>query len=136
MTDSFDPQALAASVVPVDGTEHLAALPRDTDAILLASPTDALLAEVVARLPGLRHLLTDGNGGALTDRGLAHLAGLTALESLDLEWSAVTDAGLPAVAALPALRWVDLGGAAGVTSAGLAALRRERPDLEIEAQGM
>jgi hypothetical protein len=45
----------------------------------------------------------------------------------------VTDAGLPALAAAVSLWWVDLGGT-GVTAAGLAALRRARPDLEVEPQ--
>jgi hypothetical protein len=91
---------------------------------------------VVAHLPSLRHLITDGNGREVTDEGLAHLRQLPALETLDLEYSAVTDSGLILLASLPSLRWVDLGGAAGVTSAGIAALRASRPDLEVETHGL
>ena len=129
--DAFDPVAL----VRVDGEESLARAPRDTHAVLLLRPTDALVGAVAARLPALRHLITDGNGRDLTDEGLSHLRELANLETLDLEWSAVTNRGLTLVASLPALRWVDVGGAAGVTPAGIAALRASRPDLEVETHG-
>ena len=133
---SFDPDAFAAALVRVDGEESLASLSPDTQGIVVSHPRDALLGAVVAHLPGLRHLITDGNGREITDAGVAHLCQLPALESLDLEWSAVTDSGLSLLASLPSLRWVDIGGAAGVTSAGIAALRASRPDLEVEAHGL
>ncbi|MDB4947510.1 MAG: hypothetical protein JWM27_159 [Gemmatimonadetes bacterium] len=136
----FDEMSLSpasrAELASVDGLEGVAALSADTNAVFLHRPNDLVLAALAARVPGLRHLVTDGNGHELTDRGLAHLAGLRALETLDLEWSSVTDAGLPLLAALPSLCWVDLGGATGVTAEGIARLRTTRPDLEVEALGL
>jgi len=60
-------------------------------------------------------------GREVTDADLAHLTGLTALESLDLTDSRVTGPGLAHLAGLPALESLDLS-YSRVTGAGLAHL--------------
>ena len=55
--------------------------------------------------------------------GLAHLAGLAGLQSLDLSGTAVTDAGLAHLAGLTGLQALHLHGCKHVTDAGLAHLR-------------
>lgn len=123
----FDPEQLTYVTSVTDIEE----LPLATESVLVSHLDDARLAALAVRLPQLRHLIADGNNH-VSDAGLAQLTAFARLESLDLEWSAVTDAGLPHLAALPSLRWLDLGGCADVSASGLAALRRSRPDLEIE----
>jgi F-box/leucine-rich repeat protein 14 len=55
----------------------------------------------------------------ITDRSLALLAGMPALEQIDLyECQMVTDAGVAHLARLPRLRQVNLDGLPGVTLAG------------------
>ena len=125
-------EALAASLVQVRDARDIARLPPDTDGVLIVGLSDDLVGTLAHHRPGVRHIFGDGNSHAFTDHGLESLARLTALESLDLEYSAITDAGLDRIAAVSTLRWLDLGGCEGVTKQGLARLRTQRPDLEIE----
>ncbi|HJT33112.1 MAG TPA: HEAT repeat domain-containing protein [Pirellulales bacterium] len=73
------------------------------------SVTDGDLEELVWRLPRLRDLWFDG--AAVTDAGLAQIAKLQDLESLNIRHTAITDASLKRLAGLPALReiWFDKG---------------------------
>jgi hypothetical protein len=102
-------------VLELDNTEALSPL----DAL----PPDALFGLVlwklftlrdeelrhVGRLTGLRRLwLSDA--WAITDTGIAHLAGLVHLEDLDLTETAVTDRGLRSLGALANLRRLILWG--------------------------
>jgi hypothetical protein len=126
-----DSEQFAASLLSVASHADLAALPPDADALMVSGLDDQLLAAIVARVPDVRHVISNGSG-QVTDDGLRSLAHLSCLESLDLEWSRVTDAGLPSIAGCKSLRWVDLDFCEGVTAEGLAWLREVRPDLEIE----
>jgi beta-lactamase regulating signal transducer with metallopeptidase domain/5-hydroxyisourate hydrolase-like protein (transthyretin family) len=68
------------------------------------------------RLAGLKQLRTlwiGMNRGPITDAGARHLAGLTALEQLDLQQAQLSDAGVAALKALKQLREVYLNGAPG-----------------------
>jgi len=125
-------EALAASLVQIRDAHDIAGLRTDVDGVLIVGLSDGLIRTLAEHCPGIRHIFGDGNSHALTDRGLASLARFTALESLDLEYSAITDAGLDHIAAVETLRWVDLGGCDGITKSGLATLRSRRLDLEIE----
>ncbi|MBB4639615.1 hypothetical protein FHS01_005693 [Longimicrobium terrae] len=128
----MDPDEFGGTLVRISGLDEAAALSPDTEGVFVSAPSEALFATLAARLPGLRHIITDGNTGGVTDAAVAHLAALGSLETLDLEWSAITDASLAVLAGLPALQWVDLGSVAAVTAEGLNALRAARPNLEIE----
>ena len=121
-----------ASAVRVTSEADIAALPPSTEALFVCGLTDGKLAAIAARLPGLRHLLADGNT-SVTDAGLNALERLRSLDSLDLEGSAVSDAGLRMLGSVRTLRWVDLGSCRGITAAGVAALRRQRPELSVES---
>jgi len=125
-------EALAASLVPIRDVRDVAGLSPDVEGVFIVHLSDALLGVLADRRPGIRHIFADGNSQGLTDRGLAVLRKFTALESLDLEYSAITDAGLNQIADVQTLQWVDLGGCEGVTKQGLETLRSRRPDLEIE----
>lgn len=118
------------NLLRVDTVADIEQLQGDTVGIFIRGLTDEKLDAVASRVPKLRHLVADGNN-QVTDEGLVHLARLSNLEALDLEWSAVTDTGLRRIAAAARLRWIDLGFCTGVTSAGLAWLRQARPDLEV-----
>lgn len=86
----------------------------------------------IATLGALRHLRLNGTG--VTSRGLEKLKGLSRLERLDLQdCRRVTDDALPSLDAMKSLRLVDVTGS-GMTEAGVAALRRARPDLRVLAQ--
>lgn len=61
-------------------------------------------------------------GGLISDKGLAEIAKMTALEMLDLRATQVTDAGLPKLQALPNLKELKLGNTA-ITDQGLASLQ-------------
>lgn len=84
-------------------------------------------------LPGLRVLMLDGT--RVTDAGLAHLRALTGLFRLDLTRTRISDAGLEAVGAMPSLRLLalsDYGPDPHPTPVGVDALRRARPDMQVE----
>jgi uncharacterized membrane protein/mono/diheme cytochrome c family protein len=72
------------------------------------------------------------SGNRITDRGVAALARLPKLTSLNLYGNAgVTDAGVDALGRIATLRQVYLW-QTGVTSAGVARLRAARPDLAVQ----
>jgi uncharacterized membrane protein len=89
--------------------------------------TDAGL-ELVGKFPGLTRLYLDRT--AVGDAGIVHLSGLSRLEYLNLYGSRVTDAAVPALGRLAALKKIFLWQTA-VTPAGAEALRKLRPELEI-----
>lgn len=70
------------------------------------------------------------NAKTVTDAGLKSLAGLTAIEELDLRESGVTDAGLVSLAKLTTLTRLDLRGTA-VTDAGGQSLAKALPGCTI-----
>ena len=72
-------------------------------------------------------------GDQVTDAGLAHLAGLTALEFLHLGGTQVTDAGLVHLAGLTALEYLNLS-RTQVTDVGVAELQTALPSCRIETQ--
>jgi hypothetical protein len=59
---------------------------------------------------------------AVTDAGLAHLAGISTLEHLDVSETAITDEGLKSLARLPVLKTLNLFGTS-VTDVGLVQLK-------------
>ena len=69
----------------------------------------------------------------ITDAGLAHLTGLTALEHLDLSYNEVADAGLVHLAGLTALEYLNLS-RTQVTDVGVAELQTALPNCRIETQ--
>ena len=70
------------------------------------------------------------DGPKVTDAGLAHLAGLTALEQLHLDRTQVTDVGLVHLAGLTALKELDLT-RTDVTDVGAAELQKALPNCGI-----
>lgn len=90
--------------------------------------TDAAL-ETVARLPHVTRLRLQNT--AVTDNGLARLAGLAHLESLNVFGTRVTDAALEPIAAMKSLRTVYVWQTA-VTADGVARLKEARPTLVVE----
>lgn len=68
--------------------------------------TDAVLEELAA-FESLEQLHLGGSK-AITDAGVAHLARLPRLRSLDLSWTGITDAGLQVLRALPQLERISL----------------------------
>ena len=121
-----------AQPVPVASESDVAALPSDTEALLVARLSDSL-AGALGRLSSLRVVLGDGSP-SITDHGLASLGRLVSLEALDLEWAVITDAGLCHLAGLSRLRWLDLSFCRGFSEAGLQALRSALPACSIERE--
>jgi hypothetical protein len=104
------------------GLEHLRGLSRLQTLILDTTPvTDAGLA-CLADLKGLVSLDL-AYCGQVTDAGVAHLTGLTRLRGLKLCDTQVTDAGLASLEGLTDLEELDLH-LTSITDAGLAHLRR------------
>ncbi len=66
----------------------------------------------------------------ITDEGLAHVAGLTALENLDLFSQEVTDTGLVHLEGLTALRVLDVR-STKVTAEGTTRLKKKLPKLKL-----
>lgn len=91
-----------SNVVEVD-------LPRDLGDTELA---------LASRFPRLERIWCCGSHDALTDKGLAHLDGLTNLRELDLSDAAITDAGLIYLKHLDRLQELDLS-YTEITDAGL-----------------
>ena len=73
-------------------------------------------------------------GSEVTDAGLAHLTGLTALEVLDLEGTQVTDAGLAHLTGLTGLEFLFLDDTQ-VTEMGVAELQQALPNCRISTPG-
>ncbi len=117
-------------VVAVGSEAEIAALPADTEAVLVRRLTDAK-ARALGQLESLRVLLHDGSP-ELTDLGVEFLSRLESLESLDLEWAAITDAGFRHLEGLARLRWLDLTGCSGFSAVALRRLRHALPDCQIE----
>jgi hypothetical protein len=104
------PRGASVRLVPHTPLRGLAGLAPDAvDVIDLPkkTPTDADL-QRIAHLTGLRALRCS-KAHALTDLGLAHLAGLRRLRDLDLYATAVGDAGLEHLAGMAHLSHLHLG---------------------------
>ena len=119
-----------AQLTRAETLEEISALSPSSEGLFIRGLDDAKLAAISLHVPTLRHLIADGST-SVTDTGLKVLVRLNRLECLDLEWSNVTDDGLMLIASTPSLRWVDIGFCQGVSSRGVAELRRLRPDLEV-----
>ena len=126
VTTRFNPDQLRR----VETMAEIRSLPPDSEGVFVLRLDDEKLAAIVECVSGVRYLIADGST-RVTDTGLRNIARLDRLECLDLEWSAITDQGLSSIAQVLSLQWVDLGFCKGVSSNGLAEMRRLRPDLEI-----
>ena len=122
-----------AQAISVASESAVAALPADTEAVLVKRLSDSLARALAAR-SSLRVLLSDGSP-SITDDGLELLGRLVRLEMLDLEWAVISDAGLRHLAGLSRLRWLDLSFCRGFSEAGLQALRSALPTCSIELSG-
>lgn len=87
--------------------------------------------------PGVVHLRNarnlerlDLSGNLIGDGAAEHLAGLSSLRSLTLDSTRVTDQGLLALARIQSLQTLDVR-RTRVTAAGVAEVRRRRPDLKV-----
>ncbi len=122
--DTFANERNGTDVTPAQcaaACKHLASSTRLRSLWLTGDKvTDACLG-FLDRSPPLTVLTLD-ECEQVTDAGLAHLEGLSKLESLCLRGTQATDAGLRHLAPLGHLRWLDLGGTR-VTDAGLKFLR-------------
>lgn len=68
------------------------------------------------------------------DDSLALVAGMANLEEFILGSAGVTDAGLQVLASCKSLKKLTLSGTKAITPAGVAALRKSRPDLTVETR--
>ncbi len=115
------------------------------------SMTDAQFA-IIGRLSGLKILTLYG---VASDRRLKLLTGLKKLEYLDVRLGPITDAGVATLTAFPRLRWLGLSNtrvtdaclksvlempalqrlgveSTKVSEAGVARLRRQRPNMQVD----
>jgi uncharacterized protein (TIGR02996 family) len=90
--------------------------------------------DVFARLSGNRNLRQLDLTGCspVTDATLARFALLTRLRHLELAGSVVTDAGLVHLRGLTALRWLDVRSGGQVSAAGVGALQKDLPRCRID----
>jgi hypothetical protein len=128
--------ALLLEVLPEAARDlsPLAALDADAlDAIWLGNTfaDDEQLANL-AHLTGLVWLDVQNNG-AITDAGMDHLRGLTALRSLGLHWTRVTDASIDVFIQMTALEHLDIWGCE-ITETAVARLRDALPRCEIRTE--
>ena len=127
MTDQF---THVDDLHPIESPEQVAALPSDTQGVLVHHLTDEV-ASALTRLPNLRVLVQNGTP-SITDRGLEALGRIRTLEHLDLEWSsAITDQGLRHLASLTMLAFLDLEFCEQLTAEGIRALGRRLPGCSI-----
>lgn len=88
--------------------------------------------EGMAHLRGLTNLRSIVmHGLPITDAGIAHIAALPRLESIMLGTTHITDEGLMLLARNMSLKRISITRGDSVTPAGLARLRRARPDIEL-----
>lgn len=91
--------------------------------------TDAGLPDIVA-LPNLETLVLSGT--KVTDAGLAQLAKLPKLKELRLAaMPGVTDAGLMKLKSASSLKTIVVNKKTGITAAGIATFRQQRPDCQV-----
>ncbi|MBA2368359.1 MAG: hypothetical protein H0V82_04960 [Candidatus Protochlamydia sp.] len=84
---------------------------------------DNLLKELIEHCPNLCHLFIKSN--KVSDQGLAHLKGLSALQTLSLDGcTKITDAGLAHINGLSGLKTLNLNKCRKITDAGLAHLSK------------
>jgi hypothetical protein len=94
----------------------------------LARVTDSALPGLL-EIPNLARVVIDYS--PITDAGLAVLVSHKGLRAIVFDISEITDAGLQRVAAMRTLTKITLGDSPKVTDAGIAALKKVRPDLKI-----
>lgn len=88
--------------------------------------------EGVAHLRGLTRLETlHLDGSSVTDAGLDHLLDMTRLQELDIDGTPVSNAGIVKLGALPALKRVFVQNSR-TTDEGAAALKRVLPHVKVE----
>jgi predicted DNA-binding WGR domain protein len=122
------------------GMEHLKGL-RSLEVLRTRKMPNAEAATPwLARLTSLRELALPGShgDGNLTDTGLAHLAVLTRLKTLNVQSQRLTDAGLVHLAGLAELEELDLCYNRGVAGPGLEHLKRLRKlqRLKLDSTGL
>lgn len=115
----------------VGSVAEIDALPASTETLFVKCLDDSK-ARALGRLVRLRVLYQDGNASELTDNGVAALAALPRLETLDLEWAgAITDRAIAMLGRMPQLGWLDLGGCFRISESAIKELRLAKPNLEI-----
>ncbi len=99
---------------------------------------EVLIADAAGFMPGSEEALGDSlvldkswRGG---DAGLAALAHLPHVVSMQIAGAPLTDAALPHIAALPRLEMLELSGTS-FTAQGLREFRQQRPEAQIYARG-
>jgi hypothetical protein len=86
----------------------------------------------LSRLEYLTHLVLAGT--RVTDVGVKEVAGLPQLTHLVLSNTGITDASLKELAQCPRLTFLSVREVENITKAGVAELRRARPNLKIQYQ--
>jgi uncharacterized membrane protein len=131
-----DPHVIVSVLSPGTriGPDALAALLSSPDEIVELDLQDAGLDDAAAanlgKLSGVVRLRLSRN--AVTDQGVAALAGLPRLTHLNLYGNAgLTDASVEVLAGVKSLRRVDVW-QTGMTDEGIARLRERRPDLAVQ----
>lgn len=97
--------------------------------IVGGSVADEDLADI-SRLGGLEVLALESVIGAISDAGVARLAGLSRLQKLELKQTLVTDAGLRPLVGLEGLKTLDVTNSF-VTAAGAAEFRKAHPAVTV-----
>ncbi len=98
---------LSLQSVPARRFPHIHPLFDRCRSVHLEAATDEVMA-TVERLPHLRRLYLDWTSNKVTDEGVKHLAGLTSLEELALDYTRVTDSGAHFLLNLTSLRSLSL----------------------------
>jgi hypothetical protein len=131
--------ALPADVPPpADDAARLVEPPVLAEAIAFDLAGEVLIADAAGFMPGFEETTSESlvldaswRGG---DAGLAALAHLPHVVSLQISSAPLTDAALPHIASMPRLETLELSGTA-FTAAGLRKFRRQRPAAQIYARG-
>jgi hypothetical protein len=115
-------------VTDADVQSLLPVAPNIAVCLLARTKITAAACAWLARMPALVQL--DLRDTRVDDAGIARLRGLPELRSLNLFATDVTDASVPVFASLPKLEELRLW-QSKATAAGVAALRAQRPDLDV-----
>ncbi|AIE84854.1 hypothetical protein OP10G_1486 [Fimbriimonas ginsengisoli Gsoil 348] len=107
---------------------ELARCPNLVDLSLATAKLEPPDIEALAQVKALKMIYLQGSN--IADDGLRHLAALPRLAYINLGGTPVTDIGVRELARFRSLKKVDLG--ANATAAGVEALHRLRPDIQIQ----